>query len=70
MGEAASAEVYSLLQRRPAWAMAEAKGGLLASVYPVSWDSTDGQNGTEPCTGVQCWHKCSALHAIDTTRRT
>ena len=44
-----SAEVYSLLHRRPAWAMADANGGLLASVYPVNWDSTDGQNGTDPC---------------------
>ncbi len=46
---AGSTEVYSLEQRRPACAMAEAKGGLLASVYPVSCASTDGQNGTDPC---------------------
>ena len=36
MGAVTSADVYSLLHRRPAWAMADAKGGLLASVYPVS----------------------------------
>lgn len=47
---AESALVYSLLHSRPACAMADAKGGLLASVYPVSCDSTDGQNGTDPCT--------------------
>ena len=70
MGAAVSAEVYSLLHRRPAWAMAEAKGGLLASVYPVNWDSTDGQNGTEPCTGLHCWHDRSAnAHATDSPRR-
>ena len=52
MEAAASAQVNSLLQRRPAWAIADAKGWLLPSVYPVNWDSTDGQNGTEPCTAL------------------
>lgn len=40
--------------------MADAKGGLLASVYPVSCASTDGQNGTDPCAWVLVSSLCLA----------
>lgn len=47
---APSGALQSLVHSRSAWAIVDANAGVLVSVYPVICASTEGQNGTEPCT--------------------